>query len=93
MAKRLSWWFVFFSLISGCCSSQSHSKPLWKVVEDKFGVDPDDRVNVEQWNRWNEEDTKRMPQTEDYSNENDAIEWLEWYSRISERYHQVRIDI
>ena len=55
----------------------------------KYDVDPDDRVDVENWNKLNDADLKIMPQTKDYSNENAARKWLDWYLPVSERYNQV----
>ncbi|CAF3377770.1 unnamed protein product [Rotaria socialis] len=52
-------------------------------------VDPNDRVNVELWNRLNAEDEKRMPTIIDYSDEVTATAWLKWYLRIAQRHHQV----
>ena len=56
---------------------------------DESEVDPNDRVHVKLWNKLNAEDIKNMPVIDDYSNENTAWSWLQWYSRISLRYHQV----
>ena len=55
----------------------------------EYDADPDDRVDVENWNKLNDADMKRMPQTKDYSNENAARKWLQWYLPVSERYNQV----
>ncbi|CAF5175890.1 unnamed protein product [Rotaria magnacalcarata] len=52
-------------------------------------VDPNDRVNVELWNRLNAEDEKTMPTITDYSDEVTATAWLKWYFRIAQRHHQV----
>lgn len=57
---------------------------------EQYYVDPDDHVDVARWNQLNDEDIKHMPVTEDYSNEQDAMTWLRWHSRISVRYQQVR---
>lgn len=56
---------------------------------DEFEDDPNDHVNVELWNRLNEEDKDRMPVITDYSDETVATKWLKWYLRISQRNHQV----
>ena len=55
-------------------------------------ADPNDRVDVKLWNQLNEEDMKNMPQIEDYSNEQTAVQWLKWYSRVALRYSQVNTD-
>ena len=55
----------------------------------EYDVDPDDRVDIEIWNKLNEADIKKMSQITDYSNESAAILWLKWYLRVLERYHQV----
>jgi hypothetical protein len=52
-------------------------------------IDPNDRVDVDLWNKLNDEDIKNMPQTDDYSNEATAKRWLKWRARVSLRYHQV----
>jgi hypothetical protein len=61
-------------------------------IYDEQTVDSYDRVDIELWNRLNDEDIKHMPKTDDYSNEFQAMRWLKWYSRILERYHQVNIE-
>lgn len=63
-------------------SSLKHSKK-------SYHVDPNDRVDVDLWNKLNEEDIKNMPQIVDYSDETLAIRWLKWHTRIALRYHQV----
>jgi hypothetical protein len=55
-----------------------------------FDVDPDDRVNVELWNKLNAKDIKNMPKIDNYSSEATAAHWLKWYIRIAQRYSQVR---
>ncbi|CAF3665561.1 unnamed protein product [Rotaria sp. Silwood1] len=52
-------------------------------------VDPNDRISVELWNKFNEEDIKNMPMIDDYSNEHTAAQWLTWYVRIAQRYNQI----
>ncbi len=56
---------------------------------DESEVDPNDRVHVKLWNKLNAEDIKNMPVIDDYSNETTAMRWLQWYSPITLRYHQV----
>ncbi|CAF1505387.1 unnamed protein product, partial [Rotaria sordida] len=56
---------------------------------DEIEVDPNDHVNVELWNKLNEEDIKKMPVINDYSNEYVAKKWLKWYLPIAQRYSQV----
>ncbi|CAF4236343.1 unnamed protein product, partial [Rotaria magnacalcarata] len=56
-------------------------------------VDPNDRVNVELWNRLNAEDEKTMPTITDYSDEVTATAWLKWYFRIAQRHHQVKLKL
>ncbi|CAF4389387.1 unnamed protein product, partial [Rotaria magnacalcarata] len=51
--------------------------------------DPNDRVDVDRWNQLNDNDIKNMPPINDYSNEKTARRWLQWFSRISQRYYQV----
>ncbi|CAF1281478.1 unnamed protein product [Rotaria sordida] len=58
---------------------------------DETKVDPNDHVNVELWNKLNEEDIKKMPVINDYSNEIIAKKWLKWYLYIVQRYSQVDI--
>ena len=58
---------------------------------EEYYVDPADRVDVALWNQRNAEDIKNMPVTKDYSSEIDAMKWLRWYSRVSDRYRQVRL--
>jgi len=52
-------------------------------------IDPNDHVDVDLWNKLNDEDIKNMPQINDYSNEATAIHWLKWRTRIALRYRQV----
>ncbi|CAF4210380.1 unnamed protein product [Rotaria sp. Silwood2] len=52
-------------------------------------VDPNDHVDIELWNKLNEQDMKNMPEINDYSDEIMAIKWLKWYVRIAQRYSQV----
>ncbi|CAF5220876.1 unnamed protein product [Rotaria magnacalcarata] len=56
---------------------------------DNNEIDPNDRVDVDRWNQLNDNDIKNMPPINDYSNEKTARRWLQWYSRISQRYYQV----
>jgi hypothetical protein len=56
---------------------------------DQTVVDPNDRVHVKLWNKLNDEDIKNMPQIDDYSNEDTALRWLKWHTRVSLRYQQV----
>ncbi|CAF1361992.1 unnamed protein product, partial [Rotaria sordida] len=56
---------------------------------DEIEVDPNDHVNVELWNKLNEEDIKKMSVINDYSNEYVAKKWLKWYLPIAQRYSQV----
>ncbi|CAF4286089.1 unnamed protein product, partial [Rotaria sordida] len=58
---------------------------------DETKVDPNDHVNVELWNKLNEEDIKKMPVINDYSNEIIAKKWLKWYLYIVQRYSQIDI--
>ena len=52
--------------------------------------DSDPEVDTELWNQLNSEEIKDMPTIEDYSDEQEAVRWLKWYLRISQRYRQVR---
>ena len=52
-------------------------------------VDPTDRVDINLWNKLNDEEIKNIPSIDDYSSEINARRWLKWRSRISLRYHQV----
>jgi hypothetical protein len=74
------------NLQSFSAHSNENSK---KSTNDKYGVDPNDRVDIDLWNKLNNEDIKNMPQINDYSDETTAVRWLKWYTRISLRYHQV----
>src|ERR1700737_2130234 len=49
-------------------------------------VDPNDHVNIELWNKLNQEDFANMPIITDYSDENIATNWLKWYLRIAQRF-------
>lgn len=55
----------------------------------EIDVDPTDRVDINLWNKLNDEEIKNMPLIDDYSSEINAHRWLKWRSRISLRYHQV----
>jgi hypothetical protein len=57
-----------------------------KITKDD---NPNDRVDVELWNKLNKEDIENMPQIDDYSDEVTAARWLKWYFRVSLRYSQV----
>lgn len=70
--------------------SFSHRETRWKFYEEFFGVDPDDRIDVERWNQMNDEDLQRMPKIDDFSDERAAMRWFRWNSRIAERYRQVK---
>ena len=52
-------------------------------------IDPNDRVDIDLWNKLNDEDIKNMPQIDDFSNEVIARRWLKWRTRVSLRYRQV----
>ena len=52
--------------------------------------DPNDRVDIDRWNQLNEQDIDNMPEIDDYSDEDNALEWLAWYSRVALRYYQVK---
>ncbi|CAF4718681.1 unnamed protein product, partial [Rotaria sp. Silwood2] len=54
-------------------------------------VDPNDHVDIELWNKLNEQDKKNMPEINDYSDEIVAIKWLKWCVRIEQRYTQVSV--
>jgi hypothetical protein len=69
-------------------SIKSNENPK-ESTYDEYQVDPNDHVDVNLWNKLNDEDIKKMPQIDDYSDEATALRWLKWYSRISLRYHQV----
>ena len=56
---------------------------------DEIAVDPNDRVDVDLWNKLNDKDIQNMPHIDDYSDEATARRWLKWHTRISLRYHQV----
>ena len=56
-------------------------------------VDPNDHVDVNLWNQLNSDEIKKMPQIKSYADEATAARWLEWYTRISQRYSQVRLRI
>ena len=71
-------------------STNFHSiSDILELDEREEVVDPDDHVDIELWNKLNDEDIKNMPQTDDYSNEKAALQWLKWYSTISLRNYQV----
>jgi hypothetical protein len=52
-------------------------------------IDPNDRVDIDLWNKLNDEDIKNMPQVDDFSNEATARRWLKWLTRVKLRYRQV----
>ena len=85
-------WISFILFITFFSSSnfarRAHRNEYIDLIEENH-VDPNDRVDVDRWNQLNDEDIKHMPQTDDYSNEINAIRWLKWRSRIGLRYHQV----
>ncbi|CAF0880032.1 unnamed protein product [Adineta steineri] len=58
---------------------------------DENKVELDDPVDVDLWNKLNDEDIKKMPQIDDYSSEKQAKSWLKWYLRVSKRYHQISV--
>jgi hypothetical protein len=55
-------------------------------------VDPNDQVDIKLWNKLNAQDIPNMPVITNYSDEATAIRWLKWYTGISQRYTQVRLD-
>ena len=57
---------------------------------EQHEVDPNDRVDIDLWNKLNEQDMKKMPVITDYTNEDEAIQWLKWYLRIAKRHSQVK---
>ncbi|CAF3991984.1 unnamed protein product [Rotaria sordida] len=69
----------------------NNNDDLQELENYETEVDPNDHVNIELWNKLNEEDMKQMPEINDYSNEIIAQEWLKWYLRIAERYSQINI--
>ncbi|CAF1347310.1 unnamed protein product [Adineta ricciae] len=75
---------------------------LWKVYGEKPNiddldtlekfrdqVDPNDHVDINLWNQLNSDEIKKMPQIKSYADEATAARWLEWHTRISQRYSQV----
>lgn len=56
-------------------------------------VDPNDLVDVNLWNQLNNDEIKNMPQIKSYADEATAARWLEWYTRIAQRYSQVGLRI
>jgi hypothetical protein len=60
-----------------------------ELTIDEYGVDPNDRVDVDLWNKLNNEESQNMPQIDDYSDETTAILWFKWFLRIFIRYRQV----
>ena len=76
---------VFLSIISSSTSS-SYDQFL-EILKKKF---LDEEVDVEIWNQINENAIQQMPKVTDYSNEKQAFQWLNWYSRVRRRYQQVR---
>lgn len=77
---------------------QAHIDELMKRIQEKSSSvhypidDPDDRVDIDQWNELNDEAIRRMPEITDYSDEHNAVRWLKWFVPIIERYQQVRSD-
>lgn len=61
----------------------------FKSSDYRTRSESDDPVDVNRWNQLNQNDIKNMPSIDDYSDEDTARRWLQWYTRISERYYQV----
>lgn len=61
-------------------------------VSTPLSVDLVDEIDIDQWNRLNDEDLKQMPVIDDYSDEKLAQDWLDWYFRVSERFYQVSLE-
>lgn len=60
-----------------------------KFVERNVSPKLDDEVDVDLWNRLNEQEIANSPSIDDFSNEENALRWLKWYFRIAERFYQV----
>ena len=58
-------------------------------TSDEDRPDPYDHIDVDLWNKLNDIEIKLMPVIDDYSDEQTAIKWFQWHTRISLRYHQV----
>ena len=77
---------------------QAHIDELINRIHEKSASvhypidDPDDRVDIDQWNELNDEAIQRVPEITDYSDEHNAVRWLKWFVPIIERYQQVRSD-
>lgn len=86
--------FLYFLLVfQWSASSYELDELLNSFIERSSSTeedDPNDRVDIDRWNRLNEQDIKNAPKINDYSDENNALRWLTWYSRVSLRYYQVK---
>lgn len=78
-----------------CIFARKHSTYYQRTFEEGLldavlaSIDSDDHVDIELWNKLNDDDIENMPQTDDYSDEHAAIRWLRWYTKVAKRYRQV----
>lgn len=84
--------FLWFLIFSQCAASRYQLEKFINSLDEQSSEedDPNDRVDIDRWNELNEWDIDNMPEFDDYSDENNALEWLAWYSRVALRYYQVK---
>lgn len=93
MMKNWIYIFIYFFTVCQYSHSIHDFDELIDILLSRSSSedDPTDRIDVNLWNQFNEQDMKNMPDIDDYSNENNALDWLKWYSRVSLRYYQVKL--
>ena len=75
---------------------QTYIEELIHMIHEKSSSlhrgddDSNDRVDIDRWNELNDEAIRRMPYITDFSDQRNAVRWLEWFIPIIERYQQVR---
>ena len=84
--------FIYFFTVCQCFRASFEFEELIEILleQSSNADDPNDRVDIDLWNQLNEQDMKNMPDIDDYSDADNARDWLEWYSRVSLRYFQVK---
>ena len=63
---------------------------LTTTKKPKISEPTADDLDLDLLNSLNELEIQQMPKINDYSDEKTARDWLNWYFRISKRYHQVK---
>lgn len=87
-ASRRDYYSYHQSLLEEFLALVDVEKP--SGARPKASLPTADDLDLNHLNALNDEEIERMPKIRDFSDEEAAREWLNWYYRIAKRYSQVR---